>query len=104
MNPEQAYQELIRLSREETLLASCIDVLEWDEEINLPRKAVSHRSDQLAFLAGMLHDRSTSPRYDELLSILEASALMSNAEGRMRAEGRSPRMETAISAVRTGWR
>ena len=80
MNPEQAYQELIRLSREETLLASCIDVLEWDEEINLPRKAVSHRSDQLAFLAGLLHDRSTSPRYDELLSILEASALMSNAE------------------------
>lgn len=80
MNPEQAYNELIRLSREETLLASCIDVLDWDEEINLPRKAVSQRSDQLAFLAGMLHDRATDPRYDELLSIVEASALMSDGE------------------------
>jgi carboxypeptidase Taq len=80
MNPEQAYAELIRLSREETLLASCVDVLEWDEEINLPRKAVNHRSDQLAFLAGMLHDRSTSPRYDELLSIVEESPLTADPE------------------------
>ncbi len=80
MNPEQAYAELIRLSREETLLASCVDVLEWDEEINLPRRAVGHRSEQLAFLAGMLHDRSTNSQYDELLSIVEGSTLVSDRE------------------------
>lgn len=80
MKPEQAYNELIRLSREETLLASCIDVLDWDEEINLPRKAVNHRSDQLAFLAGLLHDRATNPRYDDLLNVVEASALVADRE------------------------
>jgi carboxypeptidase Taq len=80
MKPDQAYAELIRLSREETLLASCVDVLEWDEEIFLPRKAVKHRSVQLSFLAGLLHDRATDPRYDELLSIVEASSLMSDPE------------------------
>lgn len=80
MNPEQTYTELIQLSREETLLASCVDVLEWDEEIFMPRKAVKHRSEQLAFLAGLLHDRATDPRYDEMLSTVEASSLMSDPE------------------------
>src|SRR5689334_147532 len=80
MNPEQAYTELIRLSREETLLASCVDVLEWDEEINLPRRAIGHRSEQLAFLAGMLHDRSTNSRYDELLSLVEGSTMVTDRE------------------------
>lgn len=75
MKPKQAYKELVRLSREETLLASCADVLEWDQEVSMPRKAVKHRAEQLAFLAGLSHDRATDPRYDELLSVLEHSDL-----------------------------
>lgn len=78
MNSQQAYAELIRLSREETLLASCADVLEWDEEVFLPANAVKHRSEQLAFLAGLLHDRATDPRYDHLLNIVEGSSLTSD--------------------------
>ena len=31
VNPQQAYDEMIALSRAESLLASCLDVLEWDE-------------------------------------------------------------------------
>ena len=57
MNPEKAYDEMIALSREETLLASCLDLLEWDEEVSMPRNGVEHRAEQRALLAGMVHDR-----------------------------------------------
>ena len=80
MKPKQAYEKLVRLSREETLLASCADVLEWDQEVSMPRKGVKHRAEQLALLAGLSHDRATDPRYDELLSVLEQSSLVSDPD------------------------
>ena len=80
MKPKQAYRELVRLSREETLLASCADVLEWDQEVSMPRRGVKHRAEQLALLAGLSHDRATNPRYDELLSVLEQSSLVSDSD------------------------
>lgn len=80
MRPQSAYDELIRLSREEAILASCVDVLEWDEETVLPRAGVAHRSEQLALLAGLLHEQSVDPRVDELLSALEGSDLVADPE------------------------
>jgi len=80
VNPEQAYAELVRLSREEAVLSSCAELLEWDEEVNMPRGGVEHRAEQLALLAGLVHDRATSPRYDELLSCIEGSQIVSDPE------------------------
>src|SRR6187455_1787887 len=80
MNAEQAYDEIIRLSREETLLASCLDLLEWDEEVSMPRNGVEHRAEQRALLAGLVHDRGANPRYEELLSAVEGTSLVSDAE------------------------
>jgi carboxypeptidase Taq len=80
VNAEQAYLELVRLSRDESLLSSCLDVLEWDEEVCMPRGGVEHRAEQIALLAGLVHDRATDPRYDELLSAVEASSLVSDGE------------------------
>ena len=80
VNSEQAYEELVRLSREETLLASCLDLLEWDEEVCMPRRGVEHRAEQRALLAGLVHDRGTDPRYEELLTALDGSALVSDPE------------------------
>src|SRR4051812_47130780 len=37
VNPEKAYQEIVALSRAERMLASCLDLLEWDEEVSMPR-------------------------------------------------------------------
>jgi carboxypeptidase Taq len=79
-DPEHAYQELIGLSRSETLLSSCLDLLEWDEEVAMPRKGVEHRAEQRALLAGLVHDRGTDPRYEELLVAIEGSALLSDPE------------------------
>jgi carboxypeptidase Taq len=80
MQPKSAYDELIRLSRDEATLASCLDVLEWDEETVLPRGGIDHRSEQLALLAGMLHDQSTDPRVGELLETIEHSDLVADPE------------------------
>jgi carboxypeptidase Taq len=80
VNPDQAYAELVRLSRDETVLASCLDVLDWDEEVCMPRGGVEHRAQQMALLAGLVHDRQTDPRYDDLLSTVEASSLVSDPE------------------------
>jgi len=80
MNPVEAYEELIRLSREETVLASCNDLLEWDEEAYMPSRGARHRVVQMSLLAGVAHDRATNPRYGELLSIVEESSLVSEPE------------------------
>jgi carboxypeptidase Taq len=80
VNPDRAYLELVQLSRDETVLSSCLEILEWDEEVCMPRGGVEHRAEQMALLAGLVHDRGTDPRYDELLSIVEHSSLVTDRE------------------------
>lgn len=80
MNPEQAYAELIGLSRERTVLSSCSSILQWDAEICMPRGGVNHRGEQLALLAGLAHDRATDPRLGDLLRDVEASSLVGDQE------------------------
>ncbi len=76
MRPERAYEELMRRVREEATLASIEAILEWDEETGMPAGAVEGRSEQLALVAGLLHERGTDPRIGELLSELEGSPLL----------------------------
>jgi carboxypeptidase Taq len=76
MHAQAAYDELIRRTREESLLASCAELLGWDELTYMPRGGVAHRAEQMALLAGMLHERGTDPRLGELLDVLEGSDLI----------------------------
>jgi carboxypeptidase Taq len=80
MTPVAAYTELIGRTREEYLLASCTDLLGWDEETYMPPGGAAHRGEQMALLAGMQHDRTAHPRVGELLAILESSPLMANPD------------------------
>jgi carboxypeptidase Taq len=80
VNPDKAYAELIRLARDETVLSSVVDLLEWDEEVWMPRGGVEHRAEQMALMAGIVHDRGTDPRYGELLACIETSALIEDPE------------------------
>src|SRR5437763_10752048 len=75
MQPQRAYAELLRLAREEAVLASCAALLEWDEDTYLPQAGIEHRGNQLALLAGLHHQMSTAPRIGELLAELDGSAL-----------------------------
>lgn len=60
------------------VLASCVEVLGWDEETYLPPAGVAHRAEQQALLAGLLHDRATNPRLGELLATIEESDLIAD--------------------------
>jgi carboxypeptidase Taq len=80
MRAEIAYAELIRRTREESLLASCAELLAWDEDTYMPPAGIEHRAAQLALLAGLQHERATDPRLGELLAAVEASALVRDPE------------------------
>src|SRR5262245_50064097 len=68
MRPQAAYEELLRRTREIALLESCHAVLGWDELTYLPLRGIQGRADQLAFLAGLQHDRATDRRLGELIA------------------------------------
>jgi len=80
MRAAKAYDELVRRVREETLLTTIEALLEWDEETYMPPGGVENRSEQLAMVAGLLHDRGTDPRLGELLDALEGSDLLADPD------------------------
>jgi carboxypeptidase Taq len=69
----ELYDELVSSLKRTGLLGSCSNVLGWDEQTYLPLGGAGLRADQLSLLAGMIHERATSPRVGELLTELEQS-------------------------------
>ncbi len=80
MRTEQAYEELVRRMREQTLLSSCAELLDWDELTHMPRGGVAHRAEQMALLAGLYHEQAADPRVGELLAALEGSDRVSDPD------------------------
>ncbi len=78
MNAQAAYDELIRRTKEEALLASCLELLGWDELTYMPRAGAGHRGEQFALLSGLYHARATEPRIGELLAAVEGTSLLSD--------------------------
>lgn len=74
------YQELLRLSRERALLGSCSALLGWDEQTTMPTGGVESRAEQLGLLAGLIHERATSPRVGSLLDELESTDAASDPD------------------------
>lgn len=68
---DDAWQRLMELVREAAVLNSCGAVLSWDRETGMPAGGIGHRAEQLQLLAGLVHDRQTSPELGELLATLE---------------------------------
>ena len=77
---DELYSALAALLRDAALLNSCGSVLSWDEQTYLPEKGVAHRANQLGLLAGLAHERSTSPRIGELLGELERQSDLGDSD------------------------
>ena len=75
MDARTAYQELIRRSRELALIGSCAELLSWDEDTYMPPGGVENRARQLAYLAGLQHERSIDPFLGDILDGLEDGAV-----------------------------
>ncbi|HYH46534.1 MAG TPA: carboxypeptidase M32 [Thermoanaerobaculia bacterium] len=69
MDATGAYEELAARHREVAVLRSSSNLLEWDAETMMPAGAAELRSQQLAMLAGLTHERATDPRLGELLEL-----------------------------------
>src|ERR1043166_3088705 len=63
--------ELFAKWREVWLLTTRTGVLEWGEGTAMPAAAAAHRSEQLALVAGLMHDRLVDPRLEELVHALD---------------------------------
>jgi carboxypeptidase Taq len=79
IKPHEAYESLLRRSRERALLATCLELLSWDELTYMPRGAVEYRGQQMAYLAGLDHDKGTDPAVGEWLTIVAQSPLIAEA-------------------------
>lgn len=80
MKAQAAYDELLRRCREESLLSSIAELLEWDELTYMPEAGAEHRGNQQALIAGLHHQRATDPRLGELLDVVEGSELTGDAD------------------------
>ena len=61
-------EKLHNIDRENRYLEWAVAILRWDQETCLPEKGVEGRSEQLALLEGIVHERMTSPDTGRLLS------------------------------------
>jgi carboxypeptidase Taq len=66
-----AYAELIARVQRAYTVATVGDLLEWDEQVNLPSGAAEQRAAQLAVIAELQHDLGSHSRIGELLRLLE---------------------------------
>jgi len=85
------------LDRERGLLVHVGALLSWDQDTNMPPKAVGERSQQIAYLEGLAHDKFVVPEIGQLLGALGSTSLQplgdSSLEPRERAYLRVLRRE-----------
>jgi len=77
-NPKKALDELTNRVKQISLLNSCAALLGWDERTYMPQKGAANRSEQQSLLAGIAHEKFTSPEIGNLLSEVEASNLITD--------------------------
>lgn len=68
------YRELLERLREAAVLDSIRALLSWDQETIMPPAGADLRSDHLAAMSSLTHERLTDPRLGELLAACEADA------------------------------
>lgn len=76
MNPEQSYQWLKQHSVETAYLVSTAELAAWDQRTFIPAKGHAHRSEQMATLAKLIHERSTSCAIQEHLEMVEGTSFL----------------------------
>lgn len=77
----KSYQELTNEFKQYTTLASIGGVLSWDMQVNMPPKGAPKRANELAIVSGLAHEKLTSARVGELLSMCKsANGSLTDAE------------------------
>ena len=80
MKSTDAYQQLITIVRESSMLNSIGSLLSWDEHVYQPLNGTDHRAGQESLIARLSHEQFTSPQIEELLVIMEHSGELGKAD------------------------
>ena len=66
------YTNLLDLAREANLVGGSMSILGWDQEVLMPEGGIEYRGRQLALLAKLHHEMSTSTAFADALAECEA--------------------------------
>lgn len=77
---EKLLKELYDKTREATILGSCQAVLDWDERTYMPRGGAENRANMISLIAGMVHEKITSPRIGEIIGELLGDGIDPNED------------------------
>ena len=69
------YTRLNEKLKKVQVIGSVAELLDWDEQVFLPRESKDQRQDQSAMLSKILHEASADPEIGQLLASLEAEYL-----------------------------
>jgi carboxypeptidase Taq len=84
MKPPQSFANLLELSKEIHELHSILSLLHWDQETYMPSGGSVPRSEQIALLSGLIHERKTSRKFKANLE-----KLISLNSGKIKVKGLS---------------
>ncbi len=73
------YRKLLKIQQNNALLKTSQAVLGWDQEVMMPKGGIEWRARQLGFLAGLAHERSTTPEIGKLLQECEQDQTLTSA-------------------------
>ena len=72
MTIDSNYKELVEQLKKGFHLKSTLNLLHWDEQVNLPPKSTENRAKQIATLSEVVHNECTTPAIGKYLDKLEA--------------------------------
>lgn len=84
MKPPKSFSTLLELSKEIHQLQSILSLLHWDQETYMPSGGGVPRSEQIALLSGLIHERKTSRKFKANLE-----KLISLGSGKIKVKGLS---------------
>ncbi len=77
---QATYDKLCAHAQQTAQLSTTGDILGWDENTKMPPAAGPYRAEQLALLAGLVHERATAPQVGDWLAELADSPLAANQQ------------------------
>lgn len=70
MDMNEAYKTLLKEVHDYFVLTQIHSILDWDFETYMPPKGVQQRSEELAMIATLQHDRIANPKIGELIHVI----------------------------------
>ena len=77
---KELYNKLMELYREIAIISEITSVLGWDQLTMMPPKGNDQRSDQFAYLYGLIHEKEINPEINKLITQIKDDTNYDNYE------------------------